>query len=102
MYTGITLANLRLVETTPTSKEALNKVTKGFEITCLRILSTEIGTLKGPTAFPVLSWDISVSISLVVAGNIKKLFGNGDFRFSNGEFGTFGIKLARLFPMFVK
>ena len=54
----------------PVEKETLNKISKGFPITALRIFSTGTGILYEPHALPSFKLEISVSISVAVVGKI--------------------------------
>ena len=55
------------------------------------------GTLDGPTDLPVFSCDISVSISLHVAGKIKKLLHVGLYKYTIGLLGALGISFSNFF-----
>ena len=88
--------------TIPVSKEALNRTSRGLDITVFKILRIVTGALKGPVPLLDFSLVISVSISSAVVGEIKKLLQEGVFKYSKGDISTFDIKQARSFPVLAK
>ena len=69
MNTGITLAILNLLGAIPVAKEALNTISKSFDINCFKILRIFIGRLEGPVALPSFRAVIIDSISADVVGD---------------------------------
>ena len=73
MNTGSTLSVLKLSGTTPSEKEQLNKISRGFDISSLRSFRILVGMLKGPEALLTFRLEISSSISEEQVGKRKKL-----------------------------
>lgn len=70
LNTGINLAILRSSGTVPVLKEQLHNNSRGLDKVHLSSLIILLGILKGATAFPILSSDITFSISSEVIGKI--------------------------------
>lgn len=79
----MTLAISKLLGTIPETKEALNNISNGLDITCFISFSAVIGMLEGPQSLPALRLAISFSIS--VTGKIQTLSGFDVLRYSSGD-----------------
>ena len=77
-------AILKSLGTTPEEREALKIISSGLDIQVFNISSMSTGMLDGPTDLPVFSCDISVSISLHVAGKIKMILQAGLLNIPSG------------------